>query len=182
VIDRRAALLRGINVGTANRIAMADVRRVFERLGHLDVGTVLNSGNVAFTVGKQTGNGEGTRIESAIAEQCGVTTRAIVLKRKELVAIVEGNPLTSVADDPSRLLLVAFQDPGTVAKVRPLLKERWTPEALALGKQAAYLWCAGGVRDSRVWAAVGRAVGDAGTARNIATMTKLLALVDAGRR
>ena len=65
-----------------------------------------------------------------------------------------------------------------MAQVRPLLKERWKPEAIALGKRVAYLWCAEGIVDSRVWAAVNRAVGDGGTARNGATMTKLLALVN----
>jgi uncharacterized protein (DUF1697 family) len=41
--DRRVAFLRGINVGTAKRIAMADLRELFESLGHDAVRTVLNS-------------------------------------------------------------------------------------------------------------------------------------------
>ena len=49
---------------------------------------------------------------------------------------------------------------------------------LALGKRVAYLWCAKGIIESRVWAAAGRIVGDAGTARNIATWTKVLALLE----
>ncbi len=178
MIDRRAALIRGINnIGSAKRIAMADLRRVFERLGHGDVHTVLNSGNVAFTVGKRRGSESAARIEKAIANQCGVSTRVTVLKQKELKSAVGKNPFASVGHDPSRLLLMAFRDPGAVARVRPLLKERWAPEALALEGRVGYLWCANGVADSRLWPAIGRVVGDAGTARNIATMTKLLALV-----
>ena len=42
------ALLRGINVGRAKRIAMADLRTLFEELGFTAVCTVLNSGNVVF--------------------------------------------------------------------------------------------------------------------------------------
>ena len=42
------ALLRGINVGTAKRVAMADLRRIVEDLGYQDVATLLNSGNVVF--------------------------------------------------------------------------------------------------------------------------------------
>ena len=178
MIDRRVALLRGINVGTAKRIAMADLRQLFEDLGYLDVRTLLNSGNVVFTVDKESGGADGARLEKVIVDRLGVTTRVTVLNRKEVAAAVEENPLTSVADDPSRLLVVAFRDAGAVAQVRPLLKERWKPEAIALGKRVAYLWCAEGIADSRVWAAVNRAVGDGGTARNIATMTKLLALVN----
>ena len=178
MINRRVALLRGINVGTAKRIAMADLRQVFEDLEYRDVRTLLNSGNVVFTVDKSSGGADGRRIEKVIAGRLGVTTRVIVLNRKEVVAAVDENPFASIADDPARLLVVALRDAGAVAQVRPLLEQRWTPEAIALGKRVAYLWCAKGIVDSRVWAAVNRAVGDGGTARNIATMTKLLALVN----
>ena len=43
------ALLRGINVGNAKRIAMADLKAVVESLGGTGVKTLLNSGNVVFT-------------------------------------------------------------------------------------------------------------------------------------
>jgi len=43
------ALLRGINVGKAKRIAMADLRALIEGLGYTDVRTLLNSGNVVFS-------------------------------------------------------------------------------------------------------------------------------------
>jgi hypothetical protein len=60
--------------------------------------------------------------------------------------------------------------------LRPLLKQRWAPEALAIGKHVAYIWCGKSVVDSRAWAAVNRIVGDGGTARNFTTMSKLAAL------
>ena len=71
-----------------------------------------------------------------------------------------------------------MRDSTVLAQLKPLLKERWEPEALALGTRVAYLWCARGISDSRLWTAAHRAIGDAGTARNLTTMTKLLALVD----
>jgi uncharacterized protein (DUF1697 family) len=51
--NRCVALFRGINVGKAKRIAMADLRKLFEGLGYGDVRTLLNSGNVVFTVSKE---------------------------------------------------------------------------------------------------------------------------------
>ena len=94
MIDRRVALLRGINVGTAKRIAMADLRQVFEDLGYRDVRTLLNSGNVVFTVDKESGDADGARLEKVIADRFGVSARVIVLNRKEVAAAVEENPLT----------------------------------------------------------------------------------------
>ena len=39
------ALIRGINVGTAKRVAMGDLREMLSGLGYSDVRTLLNSGN-----------------------------------------------------------------------------------------------------------------------------------------
>jgi uncharacterized protein (DUF1697 family) len=177
VIDRRVALLRGINVGTAKRVAMADLRRLFEDLGYGDARTLLNSGNVVFTAVKKRGADDGERIEKAIADRLGVTTRVTVLLGNEVAEAVKENPLGPIADNPSRLLLMAFRDPKCVAQLKPLLEQRWTPEALALGKRVAYFWCPNGIIGSRLMAAANRVIGDEGTARNLATMTKLLALV-----
>jgi len=178
VADRRVALLRGINVGRAKRVAMADLRKLFNDLGYLDVQTLLNSGNVVFTVAKKDAGDDGARIEAAIADRLGVTTRVTVLSGKEVAVAVRENPLGNVADNPSRLLLMAAPDSKAMALLKPLLRERWAPEALALGKRVAYLWCANGLVDSRLWATANRVTGNAGTARNLATMTKLLVLVE----
>ena len=176
--DRRVALLRGINVGTAKRVGMADLRKVFEDLGYDDVRTLLNSGNVVFTVRTAASRNHAARVQKAIADRLGIQSRVVVLTRREIADAVAANPLTAVADNPSRLLVLAFADPHDTAKLEPLLKERWSPEALALGKRVAYLWCARGIGVSRLWMMVNRAIKDAGTARNIATMTRLLATLD----
>src|SRR5262245_34155078 len=176
--DQRVALLRGINVGTAKRVAMADLRKLFEELGYQDVRTLLNSGNVVFTVGNTAASDHAGRVQKAIADRLGIRSRVVVLTRQEVADAVAANPLASVADNPSRLLVLAFADRNGMAQIKPLLKERWSPEALALGKGVAYLWCARGIGISRLWAMVNRAIGDAGTARNMATMTRLLAKLD----
>jgi uncharacterized protein (DUF1697 family) len=178
VTDRHVALLRGVNVGTANRIAMSDLRRLFERLGYGDVRTLLNSGNVVFTVSEKAAPVDVAKIEAALLKQHGVKSRVVVLKGKDLIAAVRVNPLARLADHPSRLLVMAFPSAKDLAKVRPLLKERWIPEVLALGSRAAYLWCAEGIVDSPIWAAVNHATEGAGTARNFATMQKLAKMVE----
>lgn len=157
---------------------MGDLRELFSELGYGDVRTLLNSGNVVFSVVRKRAGDDGVRMEKAIEGRLGVTTRVTVLTGKELAQAVRENPLSQVADDPSRFLLMVLKDPKALERLKPLLKERWSPEALALGKRVAYLWCANGILDSRLWTAANRIVGDAGTARNLATMTKLLALVE----
>jgi len=178
--ERCVALLRGVNVGTAKRIAMVELRRLFEDLGYQDVCTILNSGNVVFTAPGGAIANHAARVEKAIEERLGVRSRVIVLTRKEVAAALADNPLKSVAEDPSRLLVLAFADPRHTARLAPLQSERWTPEALAVGKRVAYLWCARGIGISRLWTMVNRAIGDTGTARNVTTMARILATLDSG--
>jgi uncharacterized protein (DUF1697 family) len=177
--DRRVALLRGINVGTAKRIAMADLRKLFEDLGYRDVRTLLNSGNVVFTVPSAGVIDHEARLEKALASRLGVASRVFIVTGPELAEMIRDNPLAAMADNPSRLLLLVLRDRPSSALLAALLERRWAPEALAIRGRAAYLWCAKGIADGALWLAINRAIGDAGTARNIATMTKILAAVEA---
>jgi uncharacterized protein (DUF1697 family) len=157
---------------------MADLRALFERLGFRDVRTVLNSGNVVFSVPHDRRGDVLGRIRRALAARLGLASPVTVLSRDEVVAAVRENPLADVAVDPSWLLVVVPHDPSDRDRLTPLLEGRWAPERLAIGRRVAYVWCARGVADSRLWPAVDRALGRSGTARNMATMTKLMALAE----
>lgn len=174
---RQVALLRGINVGRAKRVAMADLRALVEGLGYGDVRTLLNSGNVVFTASGVAPGAAAARIEGALAARVGVSSRVTVLTAAELAAAIEENPLLEVADNPSRLL-VAFLANAEDRRLKPLEKQDWSPEALALGPRVAYIWCPEGILASRLLEAVGRALGDGVTTRNWATVTKLQALAE----
>ena len=177
------ALLRGVNnIGSAKRIAMADLRALVEGLGFRDVRTLLNSGNIVFSVPNDRRGDVAARIEKALVSRFGVNPRVTVLTASEVAAAVRGNPFADVADNPSRLLVMVLRTPSDQGRLKPLLKKRWGPEALALGKHVAYLWCANGVGKSKLWVEVDRALEQSGTARNISTMTKLLALVEGSPR
>jgi len=170
---RHVALLRGVNVGRARRIAMADLRSLVEGLGYTDVTTVLNSGNVVFTAPAAVRGDPARRIAQALVREMDVRSRVTVLTRRELDAIVSHNPLATVADNPSRLLVDVLADPADRRKLEPLTRQDWAPEALALGTRAAYVWCPGGVIRSPLSRALDRVLGDAVTARNWNTMLKL---------
>jgi uncharacterized protein (DUF1697 family) len=176
VAGRQVALLRGINVGRAKRVAMADLRALVEGLGYGDVRTLLNSGNVVFTARRAEPGEAAARIEKALATRLGVSARVTVLTAADLAAAVTENPLLGVADDPSRLLVAVLRNPADRAKLEPLMKQAWDAEVLAIGTRVAYLWCAEGILASRLAEAVGCVLGDAVTTRNWATMMKLYAL------
>lgn len=180
--NRQVALLRGINVGRAKRVAMADLRALVETLGYSDVRTLLNSGNVVFTAPDTAESDAGSRIDKALETQLGVSSRVTSLTAPELASIAQDNPLPGIAHDPSRLLVTIPNDREDLVRLEPLLKQDWAPDVLAVGERVAYIWCSEGILASRLAETIGRMLRDGATSRNWATILKLHALTNAQER
>jgi len=178
-MKRHIALLRGINVGKAKRVAMADLRALMEGLGYANVRTLLNSGNAVFDAKAGTPASHAKALRAAVLRSCGVDCEVIVKSAADLAAAIAEHPLEAHANDDSKLLVMFTQDASALAALGPLEAGEWAPEALAVGKHAAWLWCANGIIESRVAKAVGKVLKERGTARNWATVEKLQAMVQA---
>lgn len=176
---RYVALLRGINVGKAKRVAMADLRALVEGLGYREVTTLLNSGNVVFAAPGTAATKPGPRIEQAIADQLGVACRVTVLSKAEVDAAIADNPLLAQATDPARLLVSVLGNAADQTRLTAIADQDWGREAFALGPRVAYLWCPDGVLKSPLGDAVNRLLKDGQTTRNWNTMLKLQALLAA---
>lgn len=174
---RYVALIRGINVGKAKRVAMAELRALADKLGYSGVRTLLNSGNVVFDAGREAPRALAARIEAGMLTKLEVSARVTVLTGAEFATVVEENPLGGVADNPSRLFVAFLSEPKDRARLQPLARQAWKPEALGLGSRAAYIWCPAGMMESPLTEAVGRVLGEATTTRNWATVTKIRALL-----
>lgn len=169
---RFVALIRGINVGRANRVAMADLRALAEDLAFSDVTSLLNSGNIVFT-GCSSALAAAEAFEQGIASRFDIFVRVTVLTASEVDEVVRNNPLLGTADNPSRLLVAVLVDPEGMNRFEPLLDQEWSPEILALGARVAYLWCPNGVLKSPLHDAFGRMAGEDVSARNWATILKI---------
>lgn len=175
--QRYIALLRGVNVGRAKRIAMADLRQLVAALGYTDVSTVLASGNVVFSGPPAVPAEVAAAIEETLVLKLGVAARVIVLTAEALADIVAANVLLAQASDPSRLLAFVYADPAVhAAALAPLRGQTFASGALALGARAAYVWCPDGVLSSDAAEAVNKLLGDQTTARNWNTLCRLHAL------
>lgn len=175
------ALLRGINVGKAKRVAMADLRKLIADLGYSEVRSVLNSGNVVFTGPPKAQALVAAEIEDALVLKLGVASRTLVLDADELAAIVGANPLLDVAHDHACLLTFVIPNPEAREAIAELCGQDWRPGAAALGERAAYVWCPDGILDSKAAAALGKQLGDGTTSRNWSTLLKLHALCNETR-
>lgn len=177
---RYVALFRGINVGKAKRIAMADLRALLEKLGFTEVATLLNSGNAVFTAPAGAAPAIAARIRAEVARKLGVDALVIVKSGKDMSAIVAGNPLLEVANDHSRLLVALANDTKRIAALAKFTGAKWGDERVHVGRHAAYLWCAHGILESKAATALLTELADLGTTRNWATVQKIHALMQSG--
>jgi len=179
-MPRYAVLLRGINVGKAKRVAMADLRKLLGDLGYSAVRTHLNSGNAVVTGPEADEATQAARIETAVAETSGVSARCVVLSAAQLQAIIDGHPFADVADNGSRMManvLSADPDPARLAEYDPVAIDR---DHARLGERVIYQWCPDGVLAAPpVGAQAEKKLGVVVTARNWNTMTKLAELLAA---
>jgi uncharacterized protein (DUF1697 family) len=174
--QRYIALIRGINVGRAKRVAMADLRKLIDDLGYRDVRSVLNSGNIVFAADGVEPGAAAAAIEEQMVLKLGVAARVMVLSREELATVLAENTLLPQATDHARLLVFILGDAAMRAAVAPLCERSWGDEALAIGQRAAYVWCPEGVLASAAATALGKQLGDNTTSRNWNTLCKLYAL------
>ena len=171
-----AGLVRGINLGKARRLAMADLRDVVKAEGFTDPRTLLNSGNVVFAGAKHPFPRLAERLEIAIESRVGFRPHVVVVDAAWVDVVVRENPLAQ-ADNPSRLLVGFVQDADRLKSVRELASRDWGTEVFAVGTRAVYIWMPDGILESRVLAEVGARIGPWLTTRNWTTVQKLQALM-----
>ena len=193
-VPTHVALLRGVNNLGGKKVAMAELRAVVTSLGHTDVMTYIQSGNVLFTPPPARGNtGSGAdatalaaELEQAIAANIGVQARAVVLPREELARCVRDNPYPGQTNPKllHAVFLPEMPGPGLAAWLadaeRQVRAEGSRDQAQVRGR-TVYLHTPDGYPPSELRRVLARAGGPtsaraAGTARNWATVTRLLQL------
>jgi len=183
-MPRYLALLRGINVGGRSKVAMADLRAVATSLGHAQVATYIQSGNLLFATAGTDAASLADALEAGIAGRLGVRPAVIVLSTPDLAEVISDNPFPDAAN-PRYLHAIFYRgvvDPGSIARIAAAVQRARdsgsSDDAVVVGR-ALYLHTPDGFGRSDLAARLTRSsVGPAGTARNWATVTKLMAMLD----
>jgi uncharacterized protein (DUF1697 family) len=178
-VARLIVLLRGINIGPRNRIAMPELREALEDAGYENIRTYLQSGNVVLT-STSGAKKVASDCERLIADRFGLEIAVVARTRAELAKVVERDPLARVAKDPKRYQ-VSFLASKPAAKVVRELEDLAADDEQVVGiGREIYAWHPAGVARSKLWAKLaGKNLGVTATARNWTTVTKLLELADA---
>jgi uncharacterized protein (DUF1697 family) len=174
---RYVLLLRGINLGARNRIAMADLRGLLADLGHSDVRTHLQSGNAVVDAPTRSPAAVRSAVEAALAARYPFAVPVVVRTPAQLVAVVAHDPFRDVATDDARYS-VLFADRAVGADaLADLRAEAYAPERVAVRGSEVYLWMPDGQHRSRLAAVVERRLeGRTVTLRNWRTVRALAEL------
>ena len=161
------ALLRAVNVGGTGKLPMTELKAICEAAGFERVRTYIASGNVVFDSGSSEAQVKAA-LEQRLQAYAGKPIAVMVRTAAELAAVLECNPFPNC--NPSRVLITFLDTPPVPEALQTVKHQR--SEQLFLGKREIYVNYGDGIGTSKLVVPAAKA----GTARNVNTVRKLLAL------
>jgi uncharacterized protein (DUF1697 family) len=180
---RYVALLRGINVGGRNKVAMSDLRAAFEGAGFQAVSTYIQSGNVLFE-SKQPHAKLEQSIERMLERRLGIPLVVVLRSHQQLRAVVTKAP-ARFGKQPRKYHsdAVFLKAPMTARKAMQAVELRDGVDRAWSGAGVIYFERVSARRtQSRLSRIASTPEYQLMTIRSWSTTTKLLELLDAGTR
>jgi uncharacterized protein (DUF1697 family) len=179
-MSRQVVLLRGVNLGPHQRVAMADLRTALTGAGFERVVTHLQSGNVVLD-SDLSGAKLGPAVARVLADRLGLRSDVIVRSASELAAAIDADPFSDIATDPARHVLgflAGAPGPDKVALIEQRIAALPSDgDRHAFHGAHLYLWCPNGISKSPYFRVPWDRLGVSSTQRNWNTVTALLRLV-----
>lgn len=177
-----AALLRGINVGGAKKVPMAELRTLMEGLGHSGVRTYLQSGQAVFTTGHGDEESLAAELTAAIEKHFGFGVDVIVRDHAYLAAIVDACPFPAAELEGKQLHVTYFSVGVDADRFAAIDQPAFLPEEFRLGDRALYLYVPDGLGRSKLAEQLSKPRVNKGliaTSRNWNTVVKLVEMTAA---
>ncbi|MFK3678340.1 DUF1697 domain-containing protein [Microbacterium sp. NPDC090218] len=177
-MSRSVLLLRAVNVSGRNSVPMARLREVLATETDLaDVSTYIASGNIICETPKKPDTACAA-VRSAIHQEFGVDTPVIHRTHAQLVSSESAQPFPE--GDVKFVHAMFLEGPPAGGAVAALEERLLSTERLALiGNDLWIDYGEGGVHSTKLTKAVlDRALGVAGTARNLRTTRTLIELTE----
>ncbi|KPK12231.1 MAG: hypothetical protein AMJ68_02630 [Acidithiobacillales bacterium SG8_45] len=171
-------LLRGINVSGQKKIRMAELKALYESVGHQDVKTYIQSGNVLLRSRAAKESSISRGIEDAIRKNFGYPVTVLVRTPGDLEKIVKNNPyLENRSVDRSRLyvtFLLNSPEPGLAEAAAEIESG---DDTFRVAGMEVFVYCPGGYGKTRLSNTFfEKKLKQVATTRNWNTVNKLLEL------
>ena len=175
------ALLRAVNVGGRNRVAMADLLALLAALGFAGGRSLLQSGNLVFQGDGRSSAELEQLLEDETAARLGLRTDYLVRRAEQWEQLVVRNPFPAeAARDPGHLLVMLLKEAPAAADVAELQAAIQGPERVhADGTQLYAIYPTGIGRSKLTTSLIEDKLGTRGTGRNWNTVLKLAELIRA---
>jgi len=179
-VTRYAALLRGVNVSGRNTIGMAELRARLVELGHEDVTTYIQSGNVVLAARATKEATLASAIEAEIRRAFHLDVTVLVRTGAQLRRISTANPFLRRGVEVSTLHVTFLASMPARADVQRLSARPAGPDDCTVVGREVFLRCPGGYGKTKLNnTALERTLKVAATTRNWKTVVKLRDLVEA---
>jgi uncharacterized protein (DUF1697 family) len=166
------ALLRAINLGARNKVAMPRLREVLADDGFADVRSYVQSGNVVLRSPRRSATSVGNRIGELVEREFGLTVPVVVRTPAEMESVIAANPFPEAAAERPKLLHVVFLEGDADADgVDTLHSDDLTQDVCRVDGRQLYVDYTDGVHGSKLTSTYfRRRLGVDGTARNWRTV------------
>jgi uncharacterized protein (DUF1697 family) len=164
------ALLRAVNVGGTGKLPMADLVAMAEAAGFQRVRTYIASGNLLFESARSEADVKAL-LEASLAAYAGKPVGVVVRTAEEMAAVLAANPFPDRA--PNRTVAIFLDEPPPADTLAHVIAPGG--EEVRVGAREIYVHYGETMARSRLRIPAARA----GTARNINTVTRLVALAGA---
>lgn len=176
-MNKKIAILRGINVGGKRKIPMADLRSLCENLGWKDVKTYIQSGNIIFTSDRPNSELEEI-LESTLKKIYDFQIPVIVRSSNELLTTIRKNPFLTENKSTKQLHLTFLKEKPSKEKAELFMSIDFHPDDLKIEDKDVFICCTGKYHQSKLTNNfIEKRLGTAATTRNWETVVKLSEMI-----
>ncbi len=148
-MNKKVAILRGINVGGNRKILMADLKLLFEELGFSNIITYIQSGNVLFNSNTEN-ELLADQIEQAITANFGFDVPVIVRSAIELKKAIDTNPFYDADADVNKLHLSFLKEKPTAENLQHTVSYNYEPDKFVIDGKEVFIFCENKYHESKL--------------------------------
>ena len=173
------ALLRAVNLGARNKVAMARLRELLEESGYESVATYIQSGNVVFVRGRVSDRKQLTKeLEGAIKQEFGVASAVVLRTFAEVRKLTQSHPF---GRDTSQTHVAFLAAKPTAKAVRALEELDIGADRFEIRGSDVFMHYPNGVQGSRLFSRLEKTLEVPGTVRTWKTVARLAEMTEAAR-
>ncbi len=145
------AILRGINVSGKNKIAMKELKAVFDGAGYQNVATYIQSGNVVFRHKQTAEKTLAQQITQLIKTAFGLDVPVLVRTADDIQKAYDENPfLKQKGIDADKLHITFLADIPTQENIDKANTYNYTPDEFIIAVNNVYVHCPNGYGNTKL--------------------------------